>query len=364
MNRLFIFSTVFIAAGALAACSKTDVKAEVTRPVRTVTVVNNSGHTLSFAGEVKPRHETRLAFRVTGQMLERRIEVGTVVSAGQVLARLDTKDLRLSEASARARLAQAESQAQFAEAEFKRFAGLRAKNFISQAEFERHQSQLMQAREESAAARAAAEQSTNQTKYGALVAPHAGVITAVEAESGQIVTSGQTIARLARLEETEVAFSVPEHLLDTVKSATRFEINSWSKPHTTYVASLRELSPIADPASRTYPARLSVKNRDADLAYGMSAQVRVSTWHPDVVSVPLTAITRDQQHTTSVWVAEGEPLTVRRVKVDLGGVEGDNVQIVSGLAAGQVVVTAGANLLSEGKTVRSMDHVLVAGVKL
>ncbi len=99
---MLTITTIFIAAGTLAACSKTEDKPEISRPVRTVTAVNAHGNTFTFAGEVKPRHETRLAFRVSGQLLERRIEVGTVVVAGQVLARLDSKDLRLSETGARA----------------------------------------------------------------------------------------------------------------------------------------------------------------------------------------------------------------------------------------------------------------------
>ncbi|MBI3775208.1 MAG: efflux RND transporter periplasmic adaptor subunit [Gammaproteobacteria bacterium] len=362
MNRLLTITTVLITAGILAACSKAEDKPEISRPVRTVTAVNGHANTFTFAGEVKPRHETRLAFRVSGQLLERRIEIGTVVAAGQVLARLDNKDLRLSETGARARLAQAESQALLAEADFKRFAGLRAKNFISQAEFERRESQFTQAREEAAAVQAAAEQSMNQTGYGTLIAPHAGVITAIEAESGQVVTSGQTIARLARLDETEIAFSVPEHLLDAVKNAERFEIGLWSKPDAIYPGRLRELSPIADAASRTYPARLSVQSRAADLAYGMSAEVRVSTAHAGIISVPLTALTRDREH-ASVWVAEGEPLTARRVPVTPGAIQGDSVQILAGLAAGQVVITAGANMLTEGQHVRAMDNVLVAGAK-
>ncbi len=193
----------------------------------------------------------------------------------------------------RARLAQAESQALLAEADFKRFTELRAKNFISQAEFERRESQFTQAREEAAAVQAAAEQSMNQTGYGTLIAPHAGVITAIEAESGQAVMSGQTIARLARLDETEISFSVPEHLLDAVKNAERFEIGLWSKPEAVYPGGLRELSPVADAASRTYPARLSVQSRAAELAYGMSAEVRISTSHAGIINEPLTALTRE-----------------------------------------------------------------------
>lgn len=360
VKTIFPAIAAILVAVLLVACSKTETKPEVVRPVRTVTVASDDGNLLSFAGEVKPRHETRLAFRVSGQMLERRIEVGSIVQAGQALALLDGKDLRLSETGARARLAQSESQALLAESDFKRYAELRSKNFISQAEFERREAQFIQAREETAAAKAAAQQTVNQTAYSQLIAPHAGVITAIEAESGQVVTSGQTIARLARLEEKEISFSVPEHQLDAVKNAERFEIGLWSKSDAAYVGKLRELAPIADAASRTYAARLTVGNADPNLAFGMSAEVRVRAKHTAAIQVPMTALIQEQGR-TSVWVVTGQPLVVRRTPVTTGAVLGEGVQIVEGLSAGQVVVTAGVNLLAEGQKVRLLDNIQVAG---
>lgn len=354
--------TLVTATAALAACSKEEAKPEVIRPVRSVTVAAENGNALSFAGEVKPRYETRLAFRVGGQMLERRVEVGSVVKAGQVLAVLDAKDLRLSETAARARLAQAESQAALAQADFKRYAELRARNFISQAEFERREAQFTQAREAAEAARADSERLLNQVAYGTLVAPHAGVIASIEAETGQVVSPGQTIARLARLDAKEVAFSVPEHLLDTVRKAEGFEVKLWSKPDASYRGRLRELSPIADPASRTYAARLAVGNGDPGLALGMTAEVRVHGARPETIQVPVTALLEEQGR-SSVWVVEGNPATVRRVPVVTGALLGGSVQIVEGLSAGQTVVTAGVNLLAAGQKVRLLDDTQVAGLR-
>lgn len=359
MKQLLLVTVVVAAAGVLAACSQTEAKPEVIRPVRTVTVASGDNNALSFAGEVKPRHETRLAFRVPGQMVERRVEVGAIVKAGQVLATLDRRDLQLSQSAARAQWAQAESQMLLAEADFKRYAELRRKNFISQAEFERREAQFTQSREAAAAARAASQQSANQAAYGTLVAPHAGVITAIEAESGQVISAGQTIARLARLEEKEVAFSVPEHMLDAAKHAERFQIRLWSKPDAVYTARLRELAPVADSASRTYAARLTVANADADLAFGMTAEVRVHASTVQTIKVPMTALIQEQDR-SSVWVVDGEPLAVRRVAVTTGAVNADAVQIVEGLKPGEVVVTAGVNLLAEGQKVRLLDQTQVA----
>ena len=344
----------------LGACAKEEPKPEVVRPVRTITVAPKSGDLLTFAGEVRPRYETALAFRVPGQIVERRVEVGSVVKRGQVLAVLDATDLRLAKSAASARLTQAESQAALAEADFKRYAGLRAKNFISQAEFDRRQSQVQQAREAVAAARAEYEQIVNQVGYGMLLAPHAGVIAAMEAEAGQVVAAGQTVARLARQDETEIAFSVPERLLAAVRTAEHVEIRLWSKSDVAFEGKLREISPVADPASRTYPARLSVIGRGDAIEFGMSAEVRVAANGTENIRVPLTALFH-QQNRPAVWVVEGTPPAVRLTPVTTGAIHGNSVEITTGLTSGQVIVTAGVNMLNAGQKVRLLEDVRLTG---
>lgn len=348
---MLILGTVIL----LAACADTQPKTDVIRPVRTLTVAPKNGDVLTFAGEVRPRYETRLAFRVPGQIIERRVEIGSVVQAGDVIAVIDSKDLKLAASAASARLAQTESQAALAEADFKRYLELRAKHFISQAEFDRRETQVRQAREAVAAARAEHQQIVNQVSYGSLVAPHAGVITGLSAEVGQVVAAGQPVARIARQHEKEIAFSVPEHLLQTVEGAREIEARLWSKPGAAYKARLRELSPIADPASRTYPARLSIAGDPRDLALGMTAEVRVQTRLAESIRVPLTAIFH-QHDRAAVWVVEGTPPAVKLVPIAPGAVYGDTVEIRSGLAPGQTIVTAGVNMLVPGQKVRVLDE--------
>lgn len=359
MKQLSLYSVGVVALLAIGGCAKVDVKPEAVRPVRTTTVAPKNGDVLSFAGEVKPRYETRLAFRVSGQIVERRIEVGSVVARGQILAVLDAKDLKLAESAANAQLAQAETQATLAEADFRRYTELRAKNFISQAEFERREAQVKQAREAAAASRAENERLRNQVGYGSLVAPHAGVITAIEAETGQVVAAGQPVARIARQEEREIAFSVPEHLLQSMRAGKDIEVRLWSKPDVAFPAKLRELSPVADPATRTYPARVAIVKGDRELALGMSAEVRVRTNHIESIRVPLSAVFH-QLGQPAVWIVEGEPLAVRLVSIKTGAVYGDTVEVTAGLERGQTVVTAGVHMLSAGQKVRLLDDTKIA----
>jgi multidrug efflux system membrane fusion protein len=344
MKLLLAFVVVALAAG----CAKPETKPEALRPVRTAVVAESGADRWVLSGDVRARYETRLSFRLPGQMLSRKVEVGQRVREGQTVAVLDARDARLAESSARAQLAQAESQAALAEADFKRFAELRAKNFISQAEYDRREAQARQAREQAAAARAQAAQAANQVGYAVLTAPHAGVITALEAEAGQVLTAGQTVARLARPEELEVAVNVPEHRLGGFRKTRDFEVRLWSAPEKAYRGRLRELSPIADPASRTYAARISLQQEDGALAIGMTAELHVRAAAEVVAQVPLSALFH-RNGRPAVWVVEGD--RVRLQEIATGHVQANAVAVTAGLEAGQRIVTAGVNRLSDGQRV-------------
>lgn len=350
---------VVIAAAALlaAGCAKKDVKPEALRPVHTLVVSENGTGEWVLSGEVRARYETRLAFRLPGQMLSRKAEVGDRVRAGQVIALLDARDARLAESSAGAQLAQAESQSALAEADLKRYADLRGKNFISQAEYDRREAQARQAREQVRAARAQASQAANQVSYTALAAPHAGVITTIEAEAGQVLAAGQTVARLARPEQLEVAVSVPEHRLEGFRKAKEYEVHLWSAPGRSYVGRLRELSPVADPASRTFAARIALEGEDTALAIGMSAELRVLAAGNALPQVPLSALFH-REGRPAVWVVEDE--RVRLVEVTTGEISANSVAISSGLQPGQLVVSAGVSRLAEGQRVALLDSPKVA----
>jgi membrane fusion protein, multidrug efflux system len=339
---------VIVAAALAAGCAKPETKQESLRPVRTAVVAQSGADLWVLSGDVRPRYETRLSFRLPGQVLARKVEVGQRVQAGQTVAVLDGRDARLAESSARAALAQAESQATLAQADLKRFTELRARNFISQAEYDRREAQARQATEQVAAARAQASQAANQVGYTVLAAPLAGVITALEAEAGQVLTAGQTVARLARPEELEIAVSVPEHRLEAFQKANTYEIRMWSAPEKVYRGRLRELSPVADPASRTYAARISVQQEDGALAIGMTAELRVRSSGDAVAQVPLSALFhRDGR--PAVWIVEND--RVRLQQVATGEVQGNAVAVTAGLQAGQRIVTAGVNRLTDGQRV-------------
>jgi multidrug efflux system membrane fusion protein len=341
----------------LAACSEAaeQKKPEDVRTVRVVTVgVAQSAQRIEYAGEVRPRHETRLAFRVPGKIVERRVELGAAVRPGQLVARLDASDLVLAEKSAAAQVASVQAERDLAEADFGRYADLRSKNFISQAEFDRRKNAFSTAESRLAAARAQHRQAANQVGYAALVADTAGVITAIEAEAGQVVAAGQTVARLARPGEKEVAFAVPESQRALFEKVASLTVSLNARPGKTWKAKLRELSPVADPATRTYTARATILDAGDEVELGMSARATLALDPAERIEIPLAAL-YSRGDTPQVFVV-GPDSTVQLRSIKTAGVNGENIVVASGLQPGEVVVAAGAQLLRVGQKVRVLDE--------
>ena len=349
---------------ATAGCGKgpeaqTTAQPEEIRPVRVMKIdALAAARSIDFAGEVRPRYETRLAFRVGGKMTERFVEVGTKVRPGQPVARLDPLDLELAAASAKTQIAQLEAERKFAEGDLRRYRDLRQKNFISQAELDRRQSTYdsIDARLESA--RAQSRQAANQAGYAVLAADHAGVITAIEAEAGQVVAAGQTIARLARSGEVEVVAAVPETRFDAFKRAGSFTVTLNAFPGRSWKGRLRELSPAADPVTRTYLAKVTVLEPGSDLELGMSARVSAEVSAAERrFELPVSAL-YGKGEAMQVWLVESVKDGVGSVRlqpVKTRGLAGDHVLVDSGLSPGDVVVVAGAQLLRAGQRVRVAD---------
>lgn len=323
----------------LAACGQPDAGPPAPRPVL-VQAAAPSGQTATvYTGEVRARHETDLAFRVGGKLVARLVDAGARVERGTALARLDPADLELAARSARAQVASAESELATAEAEQGRYADLLAKRFVSQAAYDakNHAFRAARARLDQALAQAAV--SGNQAGYGTLVADQAGVVTGVLAEAGQVVAAGQPVLRLARPDELEVAIAVPESRLAEVKANPAFTIGLWARPELQFRGSLRELSPAADPATRTYAARIRIAEPGPEVQIGMTARVALGGSVPGgAIVVPLTAVV-DQGQGPAVWIVEGGK--VKRRPVQVVRFREDGAELAGGVQPGEQVVVAG-----------------------
>jgi multidrug efflux system membrane fusion protein len=340
-------------ASLLAACSKAPEKTEEIRPVRTmVLAAGNVDVNAEFSGEVKPRFESRLGFRVGGKITARKVDVGSAVKRGDVLMQLDPQDLKLSAAQALANLRAAETSRDLARAEMKRYQELRSKNFVSQAVIDSKVSAYKAAQASVDAAQAGYRGQSNQAGYANLVSDTDGVVTAVDAEVGQVVTPGAPVVRVARLDEKEIVIGVPEDKVDILRKVDDVTVRLWANPGVVIPGKVREVSPVADPATRTYQIKVSVPPEPQGVKLGMTAQVQFSSnsASPRII-VPLSALVQEKG-VTSVWVVENG--AVRMAPVKIGGVSGNDIVLLSGATPGQVVVTAGANLLKAGQKVKLM----------
>jgi multidrug efflux system membrane fusion protein len=335
----------------LAACSREAVKIDDVRPVRVLKLsASNVGIHAEFAGEVRARVESRLAFRVPGKITARKVDPGTVVKRGQVLMQLDPQDLRLSQAQAKANLNAAETERDLAKAELKRYQELRVKNFVSGAVLDQKLSAWKAAQANVDAAQAGYNGQSNQAGYATLVADIDGVVTAVDADVGSVVAPGTPVVRLAKAGEKEIVIGLPEDKVDTLRKVQDVTVRLWANPNAVIPGKVREVSPVADPATRTYAVKVAIPDSAADVKLGMTALVQfASTTAAPMIRVPLTALFHENG-TTSVWLVENG--AVRLVPVQIGGPAGNDVVLAGGVAPGQTVVTAGVNLLKAGQKVK------------
>jgi RND family efflux transporter MFP subunit len=335
----------------LGACSKPAPKAEDIRPVRAIVLnADNVAINAEFPGEVRPRVESRLGFRVGGKITSRKVDVGTVVKRGQVLMQLDPLDLQLSEAQALAALRAAETNRDLAKAELKRYQELRVKNFVSQAVIDAKISGWKAAQASVDAAQAAYRGQSNQSAYATLVADVDGVVTTVDAEVGQVVAPGTPVVRVAKAGEKEIVIGIPEDKVETLREVADVSVRMWANPSVVIPGKIREISPVADVLTRTYAVRVSMPAAGADVRLGMTALVQFSARSAlPLIRVPLTALYYEKA-ATSVWLVENG--AVRLTPVQVGPSSGNDILLTAGVTPGQTVVTAGVNLLKNGQKVK------------
>lgn len=354
MLRATFLPLFVLAALLVAACGKPTVPAEDVRPVRVMTVKLSDGAAVAeLAGEVRPRVETRAGFQVPGRIVRRNVEVGQIVRAGESLAQLDPADFRLGLEAAQAQLTAAQVDRDQQRADYKRFVELQAKGFISQAELDRRKAALDAAEARYAQAAASSRASGNQAEYTTLRAPHDAVVAGLDAEVGQVVSAGQPVVRLARTGEKEVAVGVPETQLALVRPGKEVQVRFWSGGEAR--GRVREIAPVADPATRTYPVRVSLVDPPAGTALGMTATVVLRSPLQQALLIPLQAVLLEGA-SPQVWIYDQG--SVRRQPVQVGGVAGNDLVVTQGLKPGDTVVTAGVHLLKDGQKVRPMGAVL------
>lgn len=336
----------------LAACSRPEPAPEPVRAVKVMTVGTDGFRAVhEFAGEVRARVESRLGFRVAGKIIQRQAEVGQRVRPGQVLAQVDPQDYRLAADAARAQVASAQTNRDLAAADFKRYQELRAQNFISGAELERRETTLKAAQAGLEQSQAQLSSQGNQARYTSLVADVAGVVTAVEAEPGQVVSAGTPVVRVAQDGPRDVVFAVPEDRVAAMRPGSAVAIKGWGDAGST-TGRVREVGASADPVTRTYTVKVGLEGK-ADLALGSTVTVvpeALGLAGARVIKLPTSALRQDGAN-TAVWVLDSPSMTVRSQAVQVATADGNEAVVAAGLQPGMQVVVAGVHVLSPGQKV-------------
>jgi multidrug efflux system membrane fusion protein len=350
---LRVLSLVAVCAG----CSDKPQAVPEPRLVNVVRVtIGSTNSDVGYSGEVRPRYETNLSFRLAGKIVARNVEIGGLVKKGDVLARLDPEDQELNTRGAQSQLAAARSEYEQSKAELERYTGLYEKAFISKAEFDRRQNAYNVAKARLEQAQAQLAVTRNQTGYTELAADQAGVVTAILVEVGQVVAAGQSVMKLARTEDREVVISIPENRLAELSASTIIAISLWADPAKTYKGKLREVSPSADPVTRTYAAKISVLDADPAMKLGMTANVSLrGVPRTAAVMLPATALFQENGQ-AAVWVVDKASSQVKLVPVAVGEYLEDKVAVLSGLNPGDLVVRAGVHKLFGGEKVRVREE--------
>jgi membrane fusion protein, multidrug efflux system len=339
----------------VSACSKPATPPEPVRAVKVVKVAATGMEaSTEYSGEVRARVESRLGFRVAGKLIKRQAEVGQRVKVGQVLAQIDPQDYKLAADAARAGVTAAATNRDLADADFKRFQALKDQNFISGAELERRQATLKAAQAQLEQAQVQLKSQGNQAGYATLVADVAGIITAVEAEQGQVVSAGTPVVRIAQDGPRDVVFNVPEDRVRQWTVGTEVSIRRWADTSQTTgqtTGRIREIAASADPITRTFPIKVSVDAAQAP-AIGSTVAVQPPSSMAGVQAIKLPTSALFQQGQASyVWVLDSASMTVKSTPVQIATADGNQAVIAAGLTPGMLVVSAGVHVLSPDQKV-------------
>ncbi len=363
--RSAAFALAFAGVVALNACSKKEPRAPEPRPVVAVAVHadGNTAPVTSLPGEVQARYSTPLSFRVGGKIVERRVRLGDVVRNGQIVARLDPADAQKNAASAQAQLAAAEHSYKYAKQQLDRDQAQAKENLIAPAQLEQTTNAYASAAAQRDQAAQQAALSKDQLQYTTLVADHAGVITAEQADTGQNVSAGQAVYNLAWSGEVDVVCDVPESALAGLAVGQTATVTLGALPGRKFTARVRELSPAADPQSRTYRAKLTLDNPGPDVRLGMTADIALSAPAPSAASgaqgehgfivLPATALFHDGTQ-PAVWVVRAADSMLELRRVTVARYNERTIVISQGLKDGEHVVLQGVHTVSAGEKVRAI----------
>jgi membrane fusion protein, multidrug efflux system len=336
----------------LVGCGKKETAKPDVRPVRAVTVELGDGtERTTLTGEIRARHESDLGFRVDGKIIARPVDVGSVVKKDDVLARLDPQKQQQNLQAAKADAASAEATLIKNRANEARQATLLKDGWTTRVTYDDALASLKTAQAQVESARARLRQAEDNLAYTELRADADGVITAVSASTGQVVSTGQSVVRLAQPGEREAVFNASDAILSASPKNPPVMVVLASNPAISVVGTVRYVSPQADATTRTYEVRISLPDAPEQMRLGATVTGSVSLDTAGVIELPGSALF-EENGKPAVWIVDQKTGTVRTKPISVARYSGDRIVLSGGLQNGDVVVTAGVQKLIPGQKVR------------
>ena len=338
----------------LTACGQDEPVQATVRPAMVVQPEPSAQSLESYPGEVRARFEPDLAFRIGGKVSRRLVDEGERVKANQPLAELDPEDVRLQLDATRAQVTAATANLNLVRAERDRYKTLMERQMVSRSQYDNAENLYRSGEARLKQIKAEFDVANNQASYAILRAPQDGVVAKRAAEVGQVVAAGQTVFTLAADGEREVLISLPEQNFGRFKVGQPVSVELWTQPDQRLPGTIRELSPAADPKSRTFAARIAFTAGKVPAELGQSARVFIENAQALALSVPLSALTAENG-ATYVWIV-GADNTLKKAPVRVGAFGEKTVPVLEGLSSSDWVVAAGVHVLLDGQKVRPVDR--------
>lgn len=338
----------------LSACTRTtEPPVAAGRPVRTIVIRKQDiGDPLIVTGHLRARDEVSLAFRLSGKLIQRDLDVGDTVRAGQKVALLDAEVERSARDAAKADLLAAQAVLDQADASEKRQRRLLEGQVVSRDAYDIALRQLKTAKAQVDAAQARLKSAEEQLGYTELIAEHAGVITQTGAEPGEVVRAGQMILVLARQGGRDAVFDVPAQVIrDGLSVGQDAEVWLADSQDIRTIGRIREISPQADPITRNYRVKVELLQLPEGMFLGATVVGRLRISVAQRIDIPSTALTMHKEK-PAVWIVDGTDMCVHRREITIERYTPNSVIVADGLQPGERIVTAGTQELHEGQAVK------------
>jgi membrane fusion protein, multidrug efflux system len=341
----------------LFACGQPAPSAPQIRSVRAVAVERRVvSEPVVLIGQIKPRDEISLAFRIDGKVIERPVAPGDRITVGRLVARLDSQNEQNAVQGAEADIAAAQAALVQAEKLETRQADLLKRNITSRAVYDQALQQLQTAQAQLDSAQARHRTNQSRLKFTELEAEVSGIVTAKGAEPGEFVRAGQMVVKVAREEYRDAVFEVPAQLALSrrIPLDPTIHVALVDNPSIKTTGRIREVSPQADPVTRLFQVKVGLDNPPLEFFLGVTVSGSINLDTSPIMTLPLTSII-ESDGKPSVWVVDPASNTVALRAVEILRYDPSAVIVSNGLRDGEVVVTAGVNILHPGQKVKLLS---------